>query len=102
MKKKAFIILIGIFILIIATITAVQAAAYITFLPIIYNKVDVYTTFTPPPFTPPPTCLPNPYPPPVCNPTPTYINPYPPPATSTPRVTPTPVYKYIYLPINRK
>ena len=90
-QKK--IILIGISILTIATLSAIVFAGHINYLPVI--RESVY-------FTPRPTgtCEPNPYPPPVgCRPTATLYNPYPPPATETPTPTPKIVYKYIYLPL---
>ena len=105
MKKKVVPILIGISVLVLATLSGAGAVGWVTFIPIVRGGYPG-GPYTEPGFTPgPPPCIPNPYPPPECF---MPYNPYPPPpdtptpsATSTLTTTPTPVYKYIYLPLIR-
>ena len=79
MKKKALFILVGISILILATLSmrGFAKSGRFQFYPLTLNEAVFYTG-------PTPTCEPNPYPPPEgCRPTPTPYNPYPPPSTPT-------------------
>lgn len=101
-RNRKFILVCGILILTIASISAIRAVN-VTFLPLMASsgREDLPTpTFDP--------CKPIPYPIPTAIGCPTATpgyNPYPGPATVTPSVTVTPIPqedKYIYLPIIRQ